>query len=420
LKVRHGVSCFCVFAAALALAVSLPATSIAAETKSPAEATPEAAAPDPVGPYLLVDAETGEVYQHHDAARPWFPASTTKLMTIYTAFRAVRAGEISLDSAVVYTDNAAAQPPSKMGFKSGTILTLDNAIKMMMVKSANDIAVAVAEAVGGSVDGFAAHMNAEAARLGMTRSHFVNPHGLPDERQVTSARDMAVLARALLTDFPERRDYYKLHAIQIGKKVLKNYNTLIQRYPGANGMKTGFICASGYNLVASARRGEREIIAVVFGEYGGRARAEHAAELLDAGFETPGSVREGATTLGSVSSGAAFTTPFDMRPYVCGPKRAAAASEANDEGAEAEEKEVSHLTAPIYLGPPIRVAVGVPSANAETIVVSVARVPRPRPMLPTDEGIANAFAPDQPPSAPVEAIDSAAGAAAPLPEVAPN
>ena len=231
-----------------------------------------------------------------DALRPWYPASTSKLMTIYVVFRAIKAGEIKLDTEIVYSRNAANQPPSKMAFRPGTTLTLDDALKMMMVKSANDIAVVVAEAVGGSVSGFSERMNLEAARLGMRRSHFVNPHGLPDERQVSSARDMAVLARALLRDFPEHRPFYNLPAIEFGGKTLRNYNTLVRRYPGTTGMKTGFICASGYNLVASAQRGEREVIAVVFGEYGGAARAEHAASLLEAGFkadpaaggETPG------------------------------------------------------------------------------------------------------------------------------------
>jgi D-alanyl-D-alanine carboxypeptidase len=403
----------------LAVLAPLPAAVSAAESAAPAATE---AVEFPVGPYLLADAETGEVFEHSDAMRPWFPASTTKLMTIYVAFRAVLAGELNFDSAVLYSENAAAQPASKMGFKPGTTLTLDNAIKMMMVKSANDIAVAVAEAVGGSVEGFSARMNAEAARLGMTRSHFVNPHGLPDERQVTTARDMALLTRALLTEFPQHRDYYKLHAIRLGKVVMKNYNTLIERYPGANGMKTGFICASGYNLVASARRGEREIIAVVFGEYGGRARAEHAAKLLDEGFAMAGSTSpETVTTLANVSSGTNYTAPLDMRPFVCAANRAAAASEANSEGGE--EEDVSHLSAPIYHGPPIRVTVGVPAANAETITTAAAaRLPRPRPTMPGDPpGLdANAFAPEGGPSAPIDAIDSATGAAAPLSDAPAN
>jgi len=144
------------------------------------------------GPYIVVDVDSGRVIEEFDALRPWYPASTTKLMTIYVTFEAIRAGEISLDTEITYSANAASQPPSKMGFRPGTMLTLDNALKMMMVKSANDIAVAVAEAVGGSIDGFANRMNAAALRLGMTRSHFANPNGLPDENNYSSARDMAL------------------------------------------------------------------------------------------------------------------------------------------------------------------------------------------------------------------------------------
>jgi D-alanyl-D-alanine carboxypeptidase len=277
----------------------------------------------------------------------------------------------------------------------------------MLVKSANDIAVAVAETVGGSVDGFAERMNKEAARLGMTRSHFVNPHGLPDERQVTSARDMAVLARALLVDFPQHRDFLKVHAIQLGNKVFENFNPLLERYPGANGMKTGFICASGYNLVASARRGERELIAVVFGEYGGKARAEHAAELLDAGFDARRRIVPEAT-LANVSSGKTYATPLDMRPYVCSPKRASTASESNTEDAEKTgeaEQKVSHLTAPMYLGAPVPVDVTDPNARPGELGYA-ARVPRPRPGLAE---IADAYAPVADAPGPAEkAIDESA------------
>jgi D-alanyl-D-alanine carboxypeptidase len=363
---------------------------------------------DPQGPYLLIDAETGEVLEHFDAQRPWYPASTTKLVTAYVAFRAILAGEITLDSPVVISANAAAQPASKMGFGAGATLTLGDALKIMLVKSANDIAVAVAETVGGSVEGFAERMNREAARLRMTRSHFVNPHGLPDERQVTTARDMAVLAKALLVEFPQHREFLKVHAIQIGDKVFKNFNPLLERYPGANGMKTGFICASGYNLVASARRGERELIAVVFGEYGGKARAEHAAELLDEGFAAVAGRSLPRLTLASVSSGKTYTAPFDMRPFVCSPDRAAQASEANMEDAAKTgdaEARVSHLTVPIYLGPPVLVDVTDPTARPGELGYA-ARLPRPRPSL---NEVADAYAPTaHAPGAAEKAIDASA------------
>jgi D-alanyl-D-alanine carboxypeptidase len=152
---------------------------------------------------------------------------------------------MTLNSLIAISELAHSQVPSKMGFKPGTQVTLDNAMKMMMVRSANDIAVAIAEGVSGSVENFSAEMNAAAQRLGMTQSNFVNPNGLPDPRQVTSARDLAILARALIREFPEYDLYWHIPAIKFGKRIMRNYNKLIDRYPGADGMKTGFICASG-------------------------------------------------------------------------------------------------------------------------------------------------------------------------------
>jgi D-alanyl-D-alanine carboxypeptidase len=376
------------------------------------------------GPYIVADAETGRVYEDFDANRPWYPASTTKLMTVYVTFRAIAAGELTLDSPVTISAHAASERPSKMGFKPGTVLSLDNALKMMLVKSANDIAMAVAETVGGSQAGFAERMNAEARRLGMTRSYFVNPNGWPDERQVTTARDMAVLGRALLTDFPQYRGYFRIPAIRFGKKVMKNYNlTLLERYPGATGMKTGFICSSGYNVVASARRGDREVIAVVFGAYEPGARAEFAAALMNEGFQ-PGKTFGRRTTLENVSSGRAYTMPFDMRPLVCSGKRATTASEAGTGDAQMQTAVVSHLGAPIDLGPPVPVSIGRSPSGPPTGAggAFVARIPRPRPVLPGEARRAlttEAFMPEAAGSAsePAQAIGAAAGAPMPLLEV---
>jgi D-alanyl-D-alanine carboxypeptidase len=374
------------------------------------------------GPYLVLDSASGTVIDHRDALRPWYPASTTKLMTVYVAFQAVAAGEIRLDTEIVYGANAAATPPSKMAFRPGTRLTLDDALKMMMVKSANDIAVAVAEAIAGSVEEFAVRMNRAAEALGMRRSHFVNPHGLADERQVSTAHDMAVLARALLTEFPQHRSYFSIPAIQIGNAVMHNFNTLLARYPGASGMKTGYICASGFNLIASAERDGREVIAVVFGALEEDLRAEEAAALLDEAFAaTPDPL---APTLDTVASGAEYAAPLDMRPIVCGEGRQALLEAA--EGAAASDPAASsHLGPPTYLGPPVRVAAYAPIAYGEPGFV--ARLPNRRPDLPGDApgaGVLGAFAPTGDalgaalPSA--EAIDAAAGAVRPLTSVGPG
>lgn len=282
-------------------------------------------------PVLLVEADTGRVLEQQDAGKPWYQASVTKLMTVYVALNAVKNGRLSLDSPLTVSAFAASQQPSKMGFKPGTVVTLDNALKMVLVKSANDMAMVVAEGVGGSMSGFVEEMNATAAHLGMTGTHYENPNGLPDPGQISTARDLAILARALIYHFPEHEMLFRIPAIKLGKRVLRNYNRLIDRYPGADGMKTGFVCGSGYNLVATATRGGKRLIAVVLGARSGTVRAEEAAMLFEKGFQSSwGIFGAAAPTLSSIqNSGGA---PFDMKPYVCGGKRAVTASEADDDG----------------------------------------------------------------------------------------
>ncbi|HLH49427.1 MAG TPA: D-alanyl-D-alanine carboxypeptidase family protein, partial [Roseiarcus sp.] len=223
------------------------------------------AGPAFAAPALVIDADSGKVLYERQATANWYPASLTKLMTTYVALSAVRDGRVTLDTPFVMSQRAASMAPSKMGFKPGTEVTLDNALKMLMVKSPNDIAVMIAEGVSGSVESFADEMNAAAAKLGMKESHFVNPNGLPDDRQVTSARDMAIVARALLKEFPDEAGIFSIGALQLGSRIIPTHNGLIGRYPGADGMKTGFTCAAGFNLVASATHGGKRLIAVILG-----------------------------------------------------------------------------------------------------------------------------------------------------------
>jgi D-alanyl-D-alanine carboxypeptidase len=218
-----------------------------------------------------------------------------------------------------------------MGFKVGTTLTIDNALKMMLVKSANDIAVALAQGVGGSVDGFAELMNDNAHSLGMTQTHYVNPNGLPDDRQTTSARDLAILARALIRDFPQYDPYWHISSIRYGRRVYHNYNTLIDRYPGADGMKTGFICASGFNLVATASRNGKRLIAVVLGSYSSAVRAQKAAQLLENGFNS-NALAWLTPSFGTVDQLKPIdAAPPNLREEMCGGHRRKPPSEENDE-----------------------------------------------------------------------------------------
>ena len=265
-------------------------------------------------PALVVDVDTGKVLYAERATDLWYPASITKLMTAYVALSAVRDGQVAMDTLLTVTEQAAAQPPSKMGFRPGTQVRLDNALKIIMVKSANDVSTTIAEGLAGSVDAFAQIMNDTAWRLGMRESRWSNPHGLPDPAQYTSARDMAILGRALLRDFPDHSDLFQLSAIQLGRRVMANHNGLIGRYPGADGMKTGFICSSGFNVVASATQNGRRLITVVMGSPSAAERTHRAADLFDRGFASYGWGRQTLMDLPRSSA----SGPPDMRPVICG------------------------------------------------------------------------------------------------------
>lgn len=281
---------------------------------------------------LVVEVDSGKVLQAENATYPWYPASVTKLMTAYVTLKAVKDGRLTLDTLVTVSPAAASQSPSKMGFKPGTQVTVDNALKMMLVKSANDMAVVLAEGVGGSIDGFSAEMNQTAQKLGMTQTSYVNPNGLPAEGQITSARDLAILARAIIHDLPEYEYFVHIPSIRFGRRVTQNFNRLIGRFPGADGMKTGFICASGYNLVATATRNGKRLIAVVLGSSSGQMRAVRAAQLLERNFANTG-LSWLRPSLGTVDNLVPIdAAPPNLRDEMCGPKRKRPASdEAEDD-----------------------------------------------------------------------------------------
>ena len=280
-------------------------------------------------PALVVDAGTGEVLYKDMAAAPWFPASLTKLMTTYVALSKVREGKISLDTPLRVSAYAASMPPSKMGFRPGTLVTLDNALKMLMVKSPNDIAVTIAEGLSGSVPAFADEMNAYASKLGLHESHFVNPNGLPDPDHVSSARDMAMIARALLREFPEENGLFSIAALAFGNQIINNHNGLLGRYPGIDGMKTGYTCSAGYNVVESATRGDKRLLVVIMGAPSTNERNLKAVSLFERFFGSPGS------GLGSVEDlrSSDIVAPPDLRGQICGPGRRNAIMEAEAEDA---------------------------------------------------------------------------------------
>lgn len=237
------------------------------------------------GPALLFEASTGKVLYAEDIDDQWHPASLTKIMTAYLVFQDIKAGKLTLKSKIKCTKAAHAQPASKIGMAVGTEMLVDTALKALIIKSANDVAVMIAEHVGGTHNAFIARMNATAKKLGMTKTHFVNPNGLPAKAQVTTARDLARLARAVVKEFPEFAHYWKMPRFRLGKIRLASHNRLLRSFAGADGLKTGFICDSGFNVVASATRDGRQLMAVVLGEPSGKERTIRAASLLEYGFE---------------------------------------------------------------------------------------------------------------------------------------
>ncbi|MBX9925904.1 MAG: D-alanyl-D-alanine carboxypeptidase, partial [Hyphomicrobiaceae bacterium] len=239
------------------------------------------------GPALVFDVETSRIVYAENVDTPWYPASLTKLMTAYMVFDALKRDAITGDAELVISPQANAQPKMRVGLGAGKRITVKEALAGLIIKSANDLAFALAEAVSGSEDDFVADMNEMAVKLGMVRTRFANSNGLPKDGQVTTARDMAILARALLRDFPQWKYLYAEEEAQVGSKTVRSHNDVLKNFDGADGMKTGFTCGAGYNVVASATRGGRKIIAVVLGEKSNRARTTRAEDLMEQAFASP-------------------------------------------------------------------------------------------------------------------------------------
>lgn len=238
------------------------------------------------GAALLFDTVDGHVLYAEDPDSPWYPASLTKMMTAYIAFEMIRDHKVTENTRIFISKNARRQPPTRLGLKVGADLPLGDALNALILRSANDIAVAIAEGLGGDEMSFVKQMNQTAARLGMLGTHFINPHGLPAINQVTTARDMALLSQALLRDFPERAPLFAATQAQIGKITIGTHNAILTNFPGGDGIKTGFTCASGYNLAASATRDGRRLVAIVLGEPTSAKRNARAMALLEHGFRT--------------------------------------------------------------------------------------------------------------------------------------
>jgi D-alanyl-D-alanine carboxypeptidase (penicillin-binding protein 5/6) len=234
---------------------------------------------------IVMDAATGDILYQTRADSPRYPASITKIMTLYLTFEALSTGRLHATDMMEVSARAAAQAPTKLGLRPGDSIDIDDAMHAIAVKSANDMAVAMAEKIGGTEERFAAMMTLKAQELGMTHTRFVNANGLPDSRQVTSAHDIAILCRAVLRDYPQYYYYFGTEQFTYRGVTMNNHNGLLGRMPGVDGFKTGYTNAAGYNLAASAVRNGRRLIAVVLGGSSGAARNANVEDLLLTGFD---------------------------------------------------------------------------------------------------------------------------------------
>ncbi len=292
-----------------ALALSLSAAPALAQlTESPRYAS------------IVTEARTGNVLSAQNADEIRHPASLTKMMTLYMLFEAMRAGRVELSTPIRFSPEAASRPPSKLGVPAGGTISAETAILALVTRSANDVASAVGEHLAGSEEAFARMMTMRARSLGMTRTTFRNASGLPDPEQVTTARDMALLGRRLFLDFPERYSYFAVTQFAHGRRMIRNHNGMLHDYPGADGIKTGFINASGFNIVTSAQRDGVRLVGAVFGGNSWHQRNSHMATLLDDGFERMGVRRPVVmanaprpAAVAVAARGAAAATPYARR-----------------------------------------------------------------------------------------------------------
>ena len=267
---------------ATALALVFTAAASTAAAQAPSVRVP---AWEPKYTAIVMDARSGEVLYAQRADSPRYPASITKIMTMYLAFEELSSGRLHPSDMIVVSPHAAAQAPSKLGLRAGDSISVDDAMHAIAVKSANDMAVVLAERIGGTESRFAALMTLKAQQLGMQNTQFVNANGLPNSRQVSTARDIAILSRAVIRDFPQYYGFFSQEQFTFRGQTMNNHNGLLGHMPGVDGLKTGFTNAAGFNLSASAMRDGHRLIAVVLGGSTRLARNANVESLLLTGFD---------------------------------------------------------------------------------------------------------------------------------------
>jgi D-alanyl-D-alanine carboxypeptidase len=324
-------------------------------------------APASAIPMLLVDASTLQVLYAEDAGQPWHPASVTKLMTAYLAFAAIKDGRVTLDTPVTISQHAWNQAPAKSGLEVGDSVSLKDALYIMLVKSANDMAVAIAETIGGDEKTFVAQMNLMAKQMGMTGTHYDNANGLKSPGQISTARDLAIIALYVKRDYPEYAPIFTTQWVQLGTHKLETSNGMLQHFAGVTGMKTGFICQSGLNIVATVERDGRSLLAVVLGASSVRERNELAAQMFLRGLS--GALGPTGQTVVDIAD--IDAEPVDMSPLICGKKAKAYIKKRAADFPMGLKGQPSYLTDKIA-GPTYH-------ATELSKVVSDVPMPRPRP-----------------------------------------
>ena len=316
---------------------------------------------------VVIDAETGEVLFSRFADERRYPASITKVMTLYLAFEALESGDAKLSDRLVVSPRAAAQPPSKLGLGAGQSISFDDAMRATAVRSANDMAVVLAENIAGTESRFIDKMNAKARELGMNHTRFTTPNGLPDMRQATTANDLAILSRAVMRDYPQYYRYLGLHDWHFNGRDYRNTNGLLASLNGYDGIKTGFTNASGYNLSASAVRNNKRLITIVMGGRSTATRNAHVAELMDTGFEVHNRRSRGE----NIQVAQAF---FESKGYGIPTPSAPVAYASVSDSVRAGSNEVAYVSAPAVRDTPTAIT---PAPSARRNAERAERVPAP-------------------------------------------
>lgn len=379
-------------AAVLVLSLAAPADAARKRTRAKSSTTETSAKKDTDtgglggGKYAayVVDDNTGKVLFARNAEAPRHPASLTKMLTLYILFEELERGRVSLETEMPVSAKAAAQDPTKLNVRAGSTLSVEDAIKSLVTLSANDASMVIAEFIGGSQDGFADRMNATARRIGMTNSRFYNPNGLPDARQITTAKDMVTLGAALAERFPTYYRYFQTRSFTYKGRVIGNHNRLLGRVQGVDGIKTGYTRASGFNLVSSIRRDGKHLVAAVMGGPSGAARDRHMEQLLETYIDQASSSKN--TT---VATAAAIAAQPPRKTALTTPIKITAADP--DPIAEPQAK------------PSIERGAAVAMARAVLLPDNQAVVPQPTPRPVVDAVVASAAPTPILPPAPIAA-----------------